>query len=330
MNQGTLLDASGAAPWSPWVVESQESTLDLAAWGRLQREHVERRLLQYGAILFRGFAADDAAFLRFVDALIPGIMNYREGATPRTALGAGVYTSTEFPSDQRIHAHNELSYVRDWPMRLAFACIEPPNTGGATPLVDMRRVLNRLPPEIRSNFARRGWRLVRNYGDGLGPAWRRAFGVDTVKAVADYCADADITLEILDDEHIRTCQNRPAIHRHPVTGEQVWFNHIAFWHSSSLSPEMRAGLAFDVQNLPFDTSWGNGERIPDDVVAQIRLAITAETIRFPWHRGDILLIDNMLVGHGREPFEGDRKVLAAMGTPFSGYSNDAIAMPERV
>lgn len=326
VRQGPLLDSG----WSPWAVESEDPALDLLAWSSSNRGPLEQNLLRHGAVLFRGFAHDDSAFRRFVEAFIPQIMNYKEGATPRTALGGGVYTSTEFPADQRIHLHNELSYVRDWPMRLAFACVEPPSSGGATPLADVRRVLARLPGEMRSGFEARGWCLVRNYGDGLGPPWRRAFGVETLDAVADYCAAADIQLEIFDDERIRTRQTRPAIHRHPITGEAVWFNHVAFWHPSSLPPALRAGLGLEEADLPFNTLWGDGERIAEPIVERIREAIEAETIRFDWGRGDILLIDNMLIAHGREPFEGDRKVLAAMGAPSSGYfgGESGSAQPE--
>lgn len=324
VTEGPLVEAG----WSPWAVESPDPALDLAAWAESHRPALEQSLPKHGAILFRGFANDQAAFRRFVEALIPDIMNYKEGATPRTALGGGVYTSTEFPNDQRIHLHNELSYVLNWPMRLAFACIEPAATGGATPLADVRRVLARLSPGVRSDFERRGWCLVRNYGEGLGPPWKRAFGVDTLEAVAAYCAAADIELEILDEERIRTRQTRPAIHRHPITGEAVWFNHVAFWHPSSLPPTVRAGLGLDERELPFNTLWGDGEPIAESVVTEIREAIDSETIRFPWRRGDILLIDNMLVAHGREPFEGDRKVLAAMGAPSSGYTRHPSGPPE--
>jgi alpha-ketoglutarate-dependent taurine dioxygenase len=307
------------ADWSPWLVQSLDPSLDLVAWSNLQRTHLEERLRTHGAILFRGFAKEKEGFRRFVDAFIPDIMNYKEGATPRTALGGGVYTSTEFPHDQHIHLHNELSYVRDWPMRLAFGCIVPPRIGGETPLADVRRVLERLTQNVRSDFEQRGWCLVRTYGHGLGPAWRRAFGLETLEEVAEYCLAADIQLEVLDNERIRTRQCRLAIHRHPVTGDAVWFNHVAFWHPSSLAPAVRAALELDGSDLPFNTLWGDGEPIPDAVVAELRAAIDAETIRFPWCEGDILLIDNMLVAHGREPFEGDRKILAAMGAPLSSY-----------
>jgi alpha-ketoglutarate-dependent taurine dioxygenase len=49
---------------------------------------------------------------------------------------------------------------------------------------------------------------------------------------------------------------------------------------------------------------------------EIRGAYDSETVKFDWQRGDLLLVDNMLVAHGREPFTGNRKVLVAMAEPF--------------
>jgi alpha-ketoglutarate-dependent taurine dioxygenase len=53
-------------------------------------------------------------------------------------------------------------------------------------------------------------------------------------------------------------------------------------------------------------------------VETIRAAIAAETRSFPWQTGDILLVDNMAVAHGRAPYEGERRVLVAMTEPRDG------------
>jgi hypothetical protein len=34
-----------------------------------------------------------------------------------------------------------------------------------------------------------------------------------------------------------------------------------------------------------------------------------------WRPGDIMLVDNIRLAHGREPFQGEREVLVAMGDP---------------
>jgi alpha-ketoglutarate-dependent taurine dioxygenase len=36
-------------------------------------------------------------------------------------------------------------------------------------------------------------------------------------------------------------------------------------------------------------------------------------VKFAWQRGDIMLLDNVLTAHARNPFVGERKLLVAMG-----------------
>ena len=55
-----------------------------------------------------------------------------------------------------------------------------------------------------------------------------------------------------------------------------------------------------------------GGAIPFASIATIRDAVDAETIAFDWRAGDVLLIDNVLVAHGRRAYSGSRRVLAAL------------------
>ena len=36
----------------------------------------------------------------------------------------------------------------------------------------------------------------------------------------------------------------------------------------------------------------------------------------PWEAGDVMLVDNMLMSHGRRSFEGDRKVIVSFVEPY--------------
>ncbi len=62
--------------------------------------------------------------------------------------------------------------------------------------------------------------------------------------------------------------------------------------------------------------FGDGPPIDDEAVFQVHNAYAMEAVEFPWQKGDILLLDNMLIAHGRNTFAGNREVLLAMGDPY--------------
>ncbi|HEX7317734.1 MAG TPA: amino acid adenylation domain-containing protein [Pyrinomonadaceae bacterium] len=304
----------------PLVVEPAVDIIDLAGWVANNRQEVTADLYKHGAILFRGFKVpDQPAFSSVVDAVSVPLMNYVEGATPRTQLGGKIYTSTEYPADQSIALHNELTYVTTWPMKLWFYCSRPADQRGETPIADVRNVLRRIPADIRRRFAEKGWMLVRNFGEGLSLPWQTSFHLDTKEELEAYCHGARIECEWKDGDRLQTRQVRPALATHPTTGEEVWFNHVAFWHVSSLEPQVREAMLalFGEENLAYNTFYGDGTPIEDSVVAEIRDAYKQETVEFPWQHGDVLMIENMLVAHGRNPFVGPRKILVAMGEGFT-------------
>ncbi|MGZ4107219.1 MAG: TauD/TfdA family dioxygenase [Tumebacillaceae bacterium] len=304
----------------PLVVTPQRAGVDVSLWVQEHREWVEAQVLKFGGVLFRGFAVEtQEAFNEFVSDNCSELLNYKEGATPRTKLTGKVYTSTEFPAEHTIALHNELSYVTTWPKKIWFGSIVPALEGGETPIADVRRVYDRIDPAIRSKFEEKGWMLVRNYGNGFGLPWEAVFHVDSEAEVEAYCHENAMECEWLGGPLLRTRQVRPAVIAHPDTGEMLWFNHIAFWHESSLEPMIREVFQeeFGAEGMPYNTFYGDGTPIEDEVVEALRAAYDAETIAFPWQRGDLLMLDNMLVAHGRSPYKGDRKTIVAMGEPIT-------------
>jgi alpha-ketoglutarate-dependent taurine dioxygenase len=274
---------------------------------------VAAALARHGAVLMRGFECATAADLsRLVTALGGTPAEYRYGSTPRRHLEAGVYTSTEYPADQPIPLHNEQSYARSWPHRLWFACAQPPVTGGATPLADSRRVRDRISRDTRRLFAG-GVRYVRNFGE-FDLSWPQAFGTDDPREVELFCRAAGIHCEWLGPDRLRTVQVLPAEVVHPFTGETVWFNQAHLFHVSALPPDVAAALLSGrtESDLPRQAFLGDGTAIPAEVLEEVRAAYAAECTRFAWERGDVLLVDNLLVAHSREPYSGPRRVLVAM------------------
>ncbi|MCH0539166.1 TauD/TfdA family dioxygenase [Streptomyces sp. MUM 203J] len=74
--------------------------------------------------------------------------------------------------------------------------------------------------------------------------------------------------------------------------------------------------------LPTNAYYGDGGRIPDDVMDHLRSRYADCRVRFDWQQNDILVVDNMLSSHGREPFAGDRKIAVAMAEPHTAGQGD--------
>ncbi|HEY7201744.1 MAG TPA: TauD/TfdA family dioxygenase [Candidatus Dormibacteraeota bacterium] len=313
----------------PARIENDDPSVDTLAWLREHRERLERELLGSGAVLLRNFQVDTPArFQEVVAGLDERTLEYNERSSPRTQVLGNIYTSTDYPPQYRIYLHNESSYSSTWPLRLFFCCTIPAATGGETPLADSRRIHERVPAEIRERFARLGVMYVRNFNPHMGLSWSTSFQTDDRATVEERCRQAGIQYEWLSGDRLRTRHVRPAVARHPVTGEWTWFNHATFFHVSTLEPMMRDLLlaSYAEADLPNNTYYGDGARIEDDVLTELRRIYEEETVAFPWERGDLLLVENMLVAHGRSSFTGERKVLVAMSQSMDdGRLAEAVA-----
>ena len=310
----------------PLVFSPGMEDVSLPIWAASNREQIESELLRHGALLFRGFTIEGVkGFEQFARAVSSDLLNYRERSSPRSEVMAGVYTSTDYPANQSIHFHNEQSYTHSWPMKLYFFCVTPAAERGATPIADGRKLLARLDSKLKQKFIDKRVMYVRNYGDGMGLDWPTAFQTTNKNEVEDYCRRNSISFEWKDKGRLRTRQLFDTIVRHPKTNEELWFEHAAFFHVTSLEPNVRDLLLaeFKPEDLPFNTYYGDGSPIEDSVLAAIREAYNNVATRFDWREDDILLIDNMLTSHAREPFSGPRKIVVAMAElyPSSGSSD---------
>jgi len=304
----------------PLVVQPAVRGINLPAWAASQREFIEKRLLEYGGILFRNFNIRNASeFEQFINAVSGAPLEYSERSSPRSQVSGNIYTSTDHPANQQIFLHNENSYQHTWPMKIFFFCEKAALQNGETPIADVRKVLARLRPEIRERFREKNWMYIRNFGDGLGLSWEKVFQTTDKAAVEKHCRANGIEIEWKDGNRLRTRAVRPALARHPQTGEMVWFNHATFFNVTTLEAEVREVLmrTYGPEDLPTNTCYGDGSFIEPEVLDELREAYRQETVSFPWQEGDILLLDNMLVAHGRASYSGPRKILVGMAEPCS-------------
>ncbi|MCB5908816.1 TauD/TfdA family dioxygenase [Streptomyces pinistramenti] len=291
---------------------------EAAAWLVSVQAELRTALHRYGALYLRGLPVEDVDdFAKIRDVLVPQRTPYREKATPRSSYGNDVFSSTDLPPNQPIRMHNENSYTLTFPGLLLFGCLTAPDEGGATPVADCREVLRLIPPALVARMRAAGWLLTRTYSEHISLDWRTAFAAESREQAERYCADNLISCEWDASDGLRTRQLRPGIIRHPSTGEEVWFNHMAFWSSWSLDEELREALLdeFGPDGLPFETGLGDGEPLTRDELDAVNAAYETATRRAPWRPGDVMLVDNVLTTHGRDPFRGDRRIVVAMGDP---------------
>ena len=288
---------------------------DAPRWAAEHRNALRTVVAEHGSVLVRGLGLREPAEVGAVFAqLTTGLMSEREAFASRRIYSEGVYSSSKWPANQPMCMHHELSYTLEYPGLMLFACLRAPIDGGATAVADSPTVLDALPTELIERFEREGWLLTRNYNDEIGASFAEAFGTADRGAVESYCRANAIDFQWQPDGGLRTRQRRSAVVRHPVTGARCWFNQIAFLNEWTIDPEVREFLVdvYGPDGLPFNTCFGNGDPIDEDVVALLNRVYEANTAREPWQAGDLMLVDNVRTAHSREPFDGPREVLVAM------------------
>ncbi|CAM5464319.1 TauD/TfdA family dioxygenase [Streptomyces abikoensis] len=311
-------------------IEAAEPGTGLDRWIHANRDRLTEQLDRHGALLFRGFAVDGPeSFGAAARAFAPELLDYMERAAPRTEVADKVFTSTELSEDQWIPFHHEMSYAHNWPSRLYFYCDIPAPVGGATPLASERTVYPRIPAALRERFQRHGVSYVRNYSPGLDIPWQEVFQTTDRAEVEAYCRASRTEFAWTGDDGLRTRTVRQAVARHPRTGETVWFNHAHLFHISGLPAEAAAYLLdeYGPEGVPRNAFYGDGTPIDDEDVELIRTLYREASVSVPWQHGDVLVVDNFLATHAREPFRGDRRILVAMsglhvnhGLPAAGTS----------
>ncbi len=303
----------------PLVLEPATEGIDVSSWARENRALLDDLLDRHGGLLFRGFALDgEGGFAHFIDGLTEARYEYTYRSTPRRELSEKIYTSTEYPSDQSIPMHNEMSYTSRWPLRIWFYCALPSEQGGETPIADGREVYRRIDPALRQRFADQKVMYVRNYGDGFDLRWQEVFQTDDRLEVDAFCRANEIDFEWRSNDRLRTRQVCQAVAKHPRTNEMVWFNQAHLFHVTSLAAEVRDSLlsVFGEDGLPRNTYYGDGSPIESSALDEIRGAYESSAIVFSWQAGDLVMLDNMLTAHGRKPYRGARKILVGMANPY--------------
>ncbi len=295
--------------------DGANSMADVTAWITQTRSDHLAALATHGAILFRGFPVCDANdFDTFIRAFELDSFTYEESLSNAVRVNKTelVFTANEAPPDVSIYLHHEMAQTPLFPSRLFFCCTQAPAQHGETPICRSDITLAELE-KIDGEFVARCAELGVKYSNtmpseddresGQGRSWRSTLAADTKEQAEARLEKLGYSYDWLDDGSLRATTPRlPAI-RTLVDGRRVFFN--------QLIAAFRGWK--DVRNDPQKSiRFGDGSEIP---AASMQAAIDISdrlSYDLAWQAGDVALIDNFLVMHGRRPFEGKRTVLASL------------------
>jgi hypothetical protein len=331
--------ATGSAP-PTFVAGTQRSAAALHDWASARAPQLRALLRRSGALLLRGFELTQPGDFASIASSNGGPLGeHYEGPSPRTELAPGVYTASEVSPAVVVPEHAEMSYLQQMPRYLFFWCRAPARHGGGTPVVDARRVLQKLDPERIAPLLP-GLRIRRRHARPSGwhdpfelKRWPLSFGTEERELLQARAQALGFTAHFERDGALTLEHEQPAVRSHPETAESAWLNHLLVFHASSPAALLRSAVLRDrsLRALPMlpvaaayralaaragyavasDVRLRDGAPIAESTVEHVRSVVEREASVLAWQRGDLLVVDNHLFLHGRRPFRGAREVIVA-------------------
>ncbi|XP_064648581.1 uncharacterized protein LOC135500845 [Lineus longissimus] len=304
--------------------------LQLETYSREFRPKLDKLLLEYGAVLIRGLPLDTANdFSKFFLSLGHEPQPYMGGAANRSQVAAGVVdTGKQEESDEDcIEPHCEMAYTHNFPhMFFLFAEVAPsPGCGGESGITDMRDVLRTLDPEVVEKFTKLGVRYHRCLPDRNNQDAPHRYSYWQTSLLTDSRDEAELRLKETghspdqyrwnEEGTLSFWTNCPAVRPHHRTGEMMWFNQSDLSHWSYFKKMSAFYDVFkdeDPLKYPFTSFYGDGTEIELDVIRHIRETMWRCTKVGQLKQGDVLVLDNMRVGHSKLGFTGARVLRVAL------------------
>lgn len=287
----------------------------LAQWIDRHRGDIDDALWTDGYVLFRGFDVGGLDGFEACAASACDTLYRHYGDLPLASASENVYFATPYPKHLEIQFHNEASHTDTWPSRQLFFCLEPAPKGGEWTLSDGRKVLERLPVEMVDAFSRRGLVYRRRFIRGLDASWQEFFKVDSLDALREKIAPKGYEIDAISGDEMTVSYRTHAVIKTAMHDIEAWFNQILLHHPDALPAEVDALLSkhFPRDRFPRTVFLGDGAPIPVAWVRAISDVMNDCSIRIQTHANDVLLVNNLLMAHGRLPYSGNRQIRVALG-----------------
>lgn len=291
----------------------------------LPPEEIISLFKQYGALVFRNFEVNADTFLQFSSLYCKDFSSYQGGAfrlgpldRQRVNNHETLLTVTGPTKCYAIPLHGEMYYARKRPSILWFFCENPPARDGETIICDGTAIYRNMSPEVKAFFERNPLRYLRHL---TLDQWRDAFQTDDVDVVRKWCSENDATLVVDEgDGSVRIEYAAPATFKNPRLREDVFINPLFIVYHYEQA--VRSGLAAEVlgdafgHSCPIVVRLEDGSEVPETLLNEVEETAAGLTADVSWRGGDVLMIDNTRVLHGRREYLGaDRSIYYRAGDP---------------
>ena len=328
----------------PIILEPAGDPSDLAVL-RARRSEIMDLIHAHGAVLLRRWTTKELpAFVesleRVLGAEAEGTHYHKismlRGEGRKATAHPHVFSASEAPATFFIPHHCEQSYINLRCRYISFWCPVAAKRGGQTPLFDMERVFSDLDARLQGRLQECAFKLG-NWSFEASQ-YPLVFGTEDAaevkRIVADYGMDQVWYTDPATERRVLVVDGKtPGAVRHPETGAWCLTDHIdvdsgLIWarflnfYGAGFFPlaVVRAAFFFFLYGLMRWRNFWYANSLHDTLDMTLpledRVAINDAVFRhasfFQWESGDVLICDNIKMGHARLAFERPRTVLTAM------------------
>ncbi|MEH2462503.1 TauD/TfdA family dioxygenase [Nostoc sp.] len=254
----------------------------------LDKEQIVSLFKSDGILLFRRFDVDTDTFKEFTNLLSIDFRNYAGGAFSRRVINGDqtLLSVNDFKSE--IKLHGEMYYQQNIPLMLWFFCANTPLADGETTVCDGRQFFNEISSSTKELFNKKKLKFTVSISK---EEWQKKYQTDNLNTLKEICQKNNTHLIVNDDQSILIEYICPAIIPSRCGKYQVFIN--------SLLPTKQLSSKI----LKFE----DNSEIPEEVVFELNEIAEKITTEISWQKGDILMIDNTRILHGRRAFADDQR-----------------------
>ena len=263
----------------------------------INEQLLESEFRRHGALLLRGFDFDVETFRHFADRLCAeSVFN---NSPNRASIDQASNIQSVDLGTNPFPLHPELSREPWRPDVCLFACFEAPTSGGETTICDGVEIVRSLPQGLVEEMSRHSLLYCQPATPKALEYWLGSETPDERRLAAPppQCPYSFTQVS----GRIFRCFSRPLLHK-PMFHEGPAFGNFLLF----------ARLALRISHFPL---LENGQIVPDEWVEAVRQAAAPITFPVQWRRGDILILDNSRVMHGRREIldPRERKIASYFG-----------------